>query len=337
MKPHEIRSVGINVTNQVGANDALIFVRVVPAGRQGNRVLGRTLGLTEADTGEPVAFYPYRGEELHFPGGSIQITVRDLDRLAKPDEHGYAHLANIVWTWLYVGVPPDPAFFRFLLAAARRLDTAHALFVRILALMTERQESFIATRQRLFEALAFAETMCGALNRAIDMLYLIPQTFPVKVTVPAIVTSKREPLRQIRNAFEHIEDRAMGNEHRRPHPDALSIFDQSDFVSNGVLRYGSHFLDLKSEVPQMLVESRRALLEAAVATAGTSKSPNADITFNAAPPGSYERIQERAYHLWANRAGSRWWDPESNWYEAERADAQWFLTSGAASGAQGSM
>src|SRR5688500_2236993 len=51
-------------------------------------------------------------------------------------------------------------------------------------------------------------------------------------------------------------------------------------------------------------------------------------SFPSAPPGSYERIQERAYFLWENRAGSVRWYPDSNWSEAERADAVEFRRAG---------
>lgn len=327
MKPHDIRFVSVSLTNQVGANDSLIAVRVVPMGRIGNRVLGRTLTANEEDTDQPISFYPYRGEELHFPPGSIQITVRDLDRLAKADEHGYAHLSNIVWTWLFVGAPPDPMLFRFLVAAARRLDTAHALFVSVHARMSEGPASFTSVRQRFFEALAVAEVMCVALARAVDMLRSVSARFGVAISMPPIVTSKLEALREIRDAFEHIDERALGNRRTTPHQDALSVFDQKDFITSGVLRYGTRSLDLTSEVPHMLVEARRTFLEVAVAAAGAAKTINGEITFGSAPPGSYERILERAYFLWRNRTGSNWWDAESNWHEAERADMSVFAAS----------
>ena len=32
-------------------------------------------------------------------------------------------------------------------------------------------------------------------------------------------------------------------------------------------------------------------------------------------------IAERAYFLWENRTGERWWDPVANWYQAERSES----------------
>ncbi len=311
----------MSLTPEVGANDALIGVRVVPAGRDGNKVFGRTLADGEPDSGEPVTFFPYAGEELHFPPGSVRIFLRDLDEGNLPGPDGYAPVSNTLWTWLIVGAPPDPTLFRFLFAAARRLDTAHSLCVDVIGALTDRQEPFIKARQRLFGALGLAELMCVALWRALDMLQTIPAQFSVPVTLSTAVTAAFPALREIRNAFEHIEDRALGKVSHKAHPDALSIFDQRDLISSGVLRYASYSLDMKSDVLPMLVDSRRAIREVAIATAGTAKTLNFPVSFPSAPPGSYERIQERAYFLWENREGSVWWDRDSNWLEAECMDA----------------
>lgn len=328
MKPQLIRYLSANLTPNVGANDALIDVRVVPAGRDGHRVFGRTLRAGEHDSGEAIEFYPYRGEELHFPPGSIQISLHDLERGNEPGPDGYAPVSNTLWTWLTFGAPPDPAFFRFLLAAARRLDTAHSLCSDVLAALTDRDEPFIKARRRLFRALGLAETMCVALGRAISMLARVSSQFSIPVSLPASVSGLLPALRQIRDAFEHIEDRALGKVREKPHADALSIFDQRDLISRGVLRYGPHSLDLQGDVLPMLIQARRLVLDAAIETAGAARTVNDAIGFPSAPPGSYERIQERAYLLWENRSGVEWWNPDANWLEAERIDAAEFRAPG---------
>ncbi len=322
MKPHEIRFLSVSLTPEVGSNDALIGVRIVPAGRNKNVVFGRTLAEGESDSGEPVSFFPYAGEELHFRPGSVQVSIRDIDRYAQPGPDGYSPVSNTLWTWLSFGSPPDPALFRFLFATARRLDSAHSLCVDALSGLTDRQEPFIKARERLFAALGLAELMCVAFSRSIDMIEKIKSQFSVQINLPASVLGSMAALREIRNAFEHIEDRAMGNVRGKPHADALSIFDQRDLISHGVLRYASHSLDLRATVLPMMVEARRVVLEAAVATAGSARTINVPMAFPSAPPGSYERIQSHAYLLWANKTGSAWWDPESNWREAERSDAE---------------
>ena len=49
--PVEIRFLSTNVTPEVGANDGLVAVRVIPAGRDGTKVYGRTLKPGEVDPG----------------------------------------------------------------------------------------------------------------------------------------------------------------------------------------------------------------------------------------------------------------------------------------------
>ncbi|MBI3204465.1 MAG: DUF2934 domain-containing protein [Myxococcales bacterium] len=328
MKPHIVRFVSVGLTPKVGANDALLGVRVVPAGRDGHKVLGRTLADGEADSGEPVTFFPYAGEELHFPAGSVQIFLRDLDRGNNPGPDGYAPVSNTLWSWLLFGAPPDPALFRYLFAAARRLDTAHSLCADVLAALTDRDESFIRARQRMFAALGHAELMCVAAGRAIDMLRGVQAHFSVSVTLPPSVLKLLPALHEFRNAFEHIEDRALGNVRKKPHADALSIFDQRDLISQGVLRYAAYSLDLRGQLLPMLVDSRMAIFQIASAVAGSARTVVPPISFPSTPPGSYERIQERAYFLWENRTGSAWWDPDSNWSEAERNDAAEFRRAG---------
>jgi hypothetical protein len=54
----------------------------------------------------------------------------------------------------------------------------------------------------------------------------------------------------------------------KPDADALSIFDQTDLLTRGVLTCASHSLDLRSEVLPMLLDARRAAFETAVQVAG---------------------------------------------------------------------
>ena len=55
--------------------------------------------------------------------------------------------------------------------------------------------------------------------------------------VPAEVDSLLEDTVAIRDAFEHIDERAMGHARWEGKADAMSIFNQADLVAAGVLRY----------------------------------------------------------------------------------------------------
>ena len=52
--------------------------------------------------------------------------MADVDRYSKPGADGYAPVANTVWTCWQSSHKDDQTFINYLLAAARRLDAAHA-------------------------------------------------------------------------------------------------------------------------------------------------------------------------------------------------------------------
>ena len=132
-------------------------------------------------------------------------------------------------------------------------------------------EGFIGRRQQAFRAISITEILTVALGRSVDLLDGLRERFSLSPSLPTTIDSKRDSIREIRNAFEHIEDRALGQVRGKPHPDALTVFDQRNFISQGKLTYGEHSLDLHTEVPRMLVEARRYIYDAAVKVAGPAR------------------------------------------------------------------
>jgi hypothetical protein len=283
--PLEVRFVSLNMTPEIGSNDCLVAVRIVPDGRDGSEVYGRTLKAGEVDPEIPVIFDPDAGEELHLRPGSVQITIQDVDRMAKSGPDGYATITNTVWTWLSIGAPTAPTLFRFLLSASRRLDTAHSLYTQVELALGSLSGSYPHQREQAFAALGFSELLCVALGRAIEMFQQIPTKFSVDLQLPATINGKARALREIRNAFEHIEDRALGKVRGKTDADALSIFDQRDLFSRGVLTYASHSLSLHSEVLPMLVHARRTAFETAVQVSGPAVILNAGLAWPAVRRG----------------------------------------------------
>ena len=275
-----IRYMSISIGPNVSANDTLIAVRVVPAGREGNNVIGKTLNYGEPDSGDAITIRS--GEKLLFPVGNMKITIQDIDRENSPESDGYAAVSNTIWTWLQVGPSPDLELFRFLVAAARRLDAAHDLCVNAFNNLGSRPgEPVIKTRARIFKALGYAELMCVALNRAIRMIKAIPSKFSISVAKPQTVDAIFPALKDIRDALEHIEERAFAivNARGDQHPDALTIFDQDDFFSHAVLRYANHSLDIRADVVPVLITSRQFIFQIAVEKAGAAKTINKPLEF----------------------------------------------------------
>ena len=273
-----ITYISLNLGPDVGANDTIVGVRVVPDGRNGNEVYGRTLDSGEPDTGEGIILEA--GDKLVFPPGSVKVTLQDVDRYADAELDGYAAVTNTVWTWLQIPPrPDDQAFFLYMLATSRRLDRAYALCVGALRELGQRaDEPFISTRSRVFNALGNAESMCIALNRAIWMIRDAQARFPVKTAVPHEVADVQDAVRAIRNAFEHIDERAFGEARQETPAEAMSIFNQADLVTSRTIRYACHSLDMRMQVVPALVAARRFVYDV-IAEAGITKTLNNSMEF----------------------------------------------------------
>lgn len=260
----DIRYIGLTMTSEVGAPDSVVDVRVVAAGRQGRVVFGRTLHPDEHDSGEPIRFDPEAGEVLRFEPGAVAISLVDVERHAKVDSFGYAPVAGTLWTWLSVVAPVrEAAALRYLLAAARRLDSACTLLALLRETLDAPSETFIQLRNRILVALGHAEMMCVALGRAVDMLIAMPEELGGPPDLPTVISSKADVLRAMRNAFEHIEDRALGRVRGRPAEVALSIFDQADLFRSRRLSYAGSSLDISDDILPIVQETRALLLRLA--------------------------------------------------------------------------
>jgi hypothetical protein len=242
--------------------DFLFSYRIIPVRSEPGRVLARTLRHGEPDTGQRVHVRP--GDQLELVDVTVELDHIDSQEIAT--DSGHVPLTPVLWTWLSLGEGHDPARTRYLLAAARRLDTANQL----LMVMQDRrrlldQEGLGGPqlRRHLFDLIGAVEMAVVALGRAVDMVRQAAASIGCTVPVPTQVTSSWPALHEIRNAYEHIEDRALGQVRARPHAEALTIFDQRRLLSDAVLVYGQHELDIDREVPRLLAEVRQFLKDAA--------------------------------------------------------------------------
>ena len=277
-----VTHISINLGPTIGETDSLAGVRVVPAGRNGARVYGRTLNRGEPDSGQGISLEG--GETLEFPAGSISVTMADVDRYSKQGADGYAPVTNTIWSWL--AIPPhedDRTFVNYLLAAGRRLDKAHAHCTSALRVLTDPPEGMgVKAREARFDALGDAESMCVALSRAVRMIGRARDTVSAQPAVPREISAIEDAILAIRDAFEHIDERAVGKARRENSADAMSVFDQSDFFTSGVLRYAGRSLDLRQEAVPAMIAGRQFIIEAA-SRAGLRKTINRPIewTFTA--------------------------------------------------------
>jgi hypothetical protein len=249
-------------------DDILTWVRVLPDGRDGSTVYGRTLLPNEPDTGLGVQLRP--GDNFAFRPGSLTISVDSVDTSAAIKfEDGYASIANTVWTWVSLyqtfsrKILPEEVF-RFLLSAARRLDASYGAFSLVRSKLKELETVEYGIRQRnlIFEIMGSVETAIVAMNRAFQMALQIHEDYSINVHFPDSVINKLSALKEMRNAYEHIDDRALGCVRGKPHIDALSIFNYERLFEEGIATYGSHELDIYNETISLLIDTRQYLKEA---------------------------------------------------------------------------
>ena len=102
--------------------------------------------------------------------------VAELDAIDDSEQEatvGYAPLTPVLWTWLQLGTGRSEATVRYLLAAARRLDTAARLLGdvdELRATLKQKDLSGPALRRALFGLIGTVELAVIALGRSIDMV-----------------------------------------------------------------------------------------------------------------------------------------------------------------------
>lgn len=273
-----VNYISLNITGEVGADDSLISARVVPNGRDGNVVFGRTLHAGEKDEGQGIEVGP--GEQIVFKPGDIRVSLDDVDRLSPLLETGYRPIANTIWTWFQAFGWPREELFRYLFATARRLDTAHALcWATVQACHATEGERFQEARTRFFEAMGYAELACIALNRGILMTVACPKKFEIEIQHPMEIERMLPTSKAIRDAFEHIDERALGKVRQKPDSESISIFSQPDLISKGVIRYKDHSLCLGKEAVETLILARGFVFLTAAREAGRARMSNQAIMF----------------------------------------------------------
>lgn len=254
-----------NQESKAGArNDGepLLAGRLVPDGVEGKTVYARSLRYGEEDLGQKVVVPA--GYELAMRPGALVVNVNQIDDLSRTGLGGYAPVANTVWTWYQFGQHPQN-FLHFIFSFARRLDTSHALWASAIEERDHAKElPGIEARVGFISALATAEVAVVALHRAIRMAHSLVAKYRPDLRVPGSADIVLEPLKQIRDACEHIDERAesRSGQASKCDPDAWTIFDQPEFFSSGVLTYKEYSLDFKRDVLSALLDCRGLVMEA---------------------------------------------------------------------------
>ncbi|NLG54437.1 MAG: light-mediated development protein DET1 [Rhodococcus sp.] len=238
-----------------GDEGFLLSQRIVPVQEEPGVIYARHLRHGEADDGRRVHVRPGTKVSLD-PYLDLDI----IDEFEFQGVEGYVPLTPVLFTWLVTaGKMTDDSRRRYLLSAARRLDLAHSLFQRVEQLRQRDPEGAPATRRAAFELIGCVEMAVVSLSRAMDMCERAAQDVGATTAVPAEISSRCTAVRELRNAYEHIEDRALGRIRGDEHPDALTIFEHSSVVERGVITYRDYQLDLAVDVPTTISAIRQFL------------------------------------------------------------------------------
>ncbi|KUI26558.1 hypothetical protein AU196_02805 [Mycobacterium sp. IS-1742] len=222
-------------------------------------MFARTLRFGEHDDGRRCHLRP--GDQLVLEDVVIELDY--VDEWEGQGVSGYVPLTPVLFTWMSFGTSFSDEKRRYLLAAARRLDQAQTLFERIDQLRQSDPEGAPAVRRAVFELVGATELAVVSLGRAVDMCMQAGTAINAAAAVPADITTRCVAVREIRNAYEHIEDRALGNVRNAPHPDALTIFDHNRVVIDGLITYGAYQLSLATDVPVLIGAVRQYLKDVA--------------------------------------------------------------------------
>ncbi len=257
-----IAAASMNMTAEVGRVDDLIaWVRVALDRREDGIVYGRTLHEGEPDDGRRIHVRP--GEQLVFEPGALNVSLDEIDRREPATETGHVNLAPVIWAWLQLS-PPAAESVRYVLAAARRLDAANRLLLSVRQagerLSADAEAGDVpgpVLRRHFADMLSSVEMLAVALGRVTDMVCSAGTAIGCAVPVPPSVEAKKDAIRALRNAYEHIEDRALGRVNGKPDPRALTIFDYEPLLKQDMLAYGEHRLGVTDEIPRLLADMRQ--------------------------------------------------------------------------------
>ena len=244
----------------LGPDDELLLLRrLVPAGSDEKTTFARSLRPGEEDSGEAV--HVPAGKRLMIRAGDLSFNSDEIDARSPKGRGGYAPVADTLWTWYRLVGAKDPSLLMMVLAAARRLDATHVFWSATMEALEESATlAGIERRSALFRALAMAEVTVISLSRGVQILYRLEERFDLGLQIPEEIDSLSATLLRMRNALEHIDERAMGEAKDGTADNAMSIFFQPHFVDQGVLTYAGEGMSFTKGVPVALGHCRKVIM-----------------------------------------------------------------------------
>ncbi len=256
--------ISLNASGEVGANDAIFWVRIVPDGRDGNVVRGRTLRRDETDDGRRVPLRP--GDTFEVPQGSVVVelgAIDDLYRTIDP-ERPEGSLATALRVWFGISTGGTVSVPRIVVAAAHRHDAAgHLLGAAARLRRTLAADAGVLGRAQLLvkidELIHLTQEGLVALGRCVALITRARKLASFPLDVHPVLAEHQQAIMAIRHSLEHIDERAQGNI-RQGVADARAfmIFDHEPLVRDNTILYLEHVLDL-DVIPDVLDACRESI------------------------------------------------------------------------------
>jgi hypothetical protein len=240
-------------------------LRVVPAGRAAGIAYGRTLRVGESDDGRRVHVRP--GESLAFAPGSLAIALDAIDdyyRHVDPDRPE-GSLATALRVWFGVASDVTDEARRLLGAAAHRFDAAQHLLGRAATVRASFEDDSDLGGPRLIvkadELIHLVQEGIVALGRSLALIRKGIEICSYEIDESAVIAASESAIKAVRDAYEHIDERAAGRLRGGVDDDrAYTIFNHDTLLQHGVIEYMEHRLDL-AELPAIL-DACRATIKA---------------------------------------------------------------------------
>jgi hypothetical protein len=206
--------------------------------------------------------------EIHLTTpGPIPLFGKDsfTKTLGEDSEPKYLPCAAWILFLAMLGVGPDPEPYRYLVSAARRCDSARRQFLRVREILAEINPEGSRDQDDVLPTLAAigdTEMAVTALYRALDMADQARGLFRVQLKLPPALRGKKRALLRLRDAYEHIDQRARGLARDTTDPsEILSVFDFSDLLDEDAITYAGERFDINTETTGILVVLRDFIVD----------------------------------------------------------------------------
>lgn len=202
--------------------------------------------------------------------GTVDLGEVHMDLRAAPRLDGYRPITEMLWVWPVFADPPTAAAWRYVLSIARRLDTAHRQLERLRtatdyasSLLKGATGSSPASREAAFAALGEAELFVIGLYRALRMAADLETHFTLRAQTPTDFVDRIRDVKELRDAFEHIDDRAFERRHRKHDAAALTVFEFQPFLfRERKLRYHQSSLGIDADASELMIAIRDYVVRA---------------------------------------------------------------------------